>query len=171
MERGATLIELIIGLAIIGILLWASAQTFRVWIVNTQIRNAAEALQNGLQVARNEAIRSNTNVEFRTGTDTAWSVVTVRSNTTVQSRAKEEGSASVTVGVTPGGATRLTFTSLGRVATTNADGSAPITQLDVNVPASVLAAANTKVLRILVANSQIRMCDPKVSAITDPKHC
>lgn len=172
-QQGATLIELVIGLVIFGILFAASAQTFRAWMVNVQIRNAAEALQNGLQVARNDAIRHNINVEFRLTTGTGWTVVEVPlPSATVQSRAAEEGSPNVTVTVTPPGATRLTFNSLGRVVTpTNADGSVPITQLDIDVPSSVLAAADVKKLRILTANSQIRMCDPKVSDVNDPRHC
>ena len=181
-QQGATLIELVIGLVIIGIVFAMSAKTFGEWIVNSQIRSAAEALQNGLQVTRNEAIRSNINVEFRLGTGTGWTVVRVSgpnsevnvgtSLATVQSRAKEEGSPNVTVGVLAAGATKLTFTSLGRVATTNADASAPITRLDVGVPATVLNAVQAKNLSILITSSQIRMCDPNPGIPAgEPRHC
>jgi prepilin-type N-terminal cleavage/methylation domain-containing protein len=63
-QRGFTLVEFMIGLAIIGILIVAGAPGFATFLQNSHIRNAAEALQNGLTLARVEAVRRNTNVEF-----------------------------------------------------------------------------------------------------------
>jgi len=60
-----SLIELMIGLAILGILLGLGIPAFTVMLQNLQIRSAAEAVVSGLQTARNEAVRRNTNVRFQ----------------------------------------------------------------------------------------------------------
>lgn len=62
---GMTLIELMVGIAIVAILFALAAPDFRTWIQNTHIRTAAEAIQNGLMLARAEAVRRNTNVRFQ----------------------------------------------------------------------------------------------------------
>jgi len=62
--KGFTLIELLIGLAVLGILLMIGVPEFRLWIANIQVRNAAESIQNGMKLARMEALRRNTPVTF-----------------------------------------------------------------------------------------------------------
>ncbi|MBL0166959.1 MAG: GspH/FimT family pseudopilin [Propionivibrio sp.] len=59
------MIELLIGVAVLGILLALGASSFRVWIGNMRIRTTAEAIQNGLQLARGEAVRRNALVRFQ----------------------------------------------------------------------------------------------------------
>ena len=57
-------------------LLAAAAPSFSDWIRNTRIRTAAEAFQNGLQLARAEAVRRNAWVRFQiTDTVTAACVL------------------------------------------------------------------------------------------------
>lgn len=63
-QRGVSLIELLIGLAIIGILVVLALPSYKIWILNAKIRNAAEGTLNGLQLARAEAVRRNTSVGF-----------------------------------------------------------------------------------------------------------
>jgi type IV fimbrial biogenesis protein FimT len=63
-QRGVSLIELMIGLIIVGILLAKGIPAFSGWIQNTQIRTAAESLQNGLQLARFTALKTNSTVRF-----------------------------------------------------------------------------------------------------------
>lgn len=63
--RGFSLIELLIGVAVLGILLALGASSFRVWINNMRIRTTAEAIQNGLQLARGEAVRRNALIGFQ----------------------------------------------------------------------------------------------------------
>lgn len=172
-QTGMSLIELLVGLAIVAISLSLAIPNFRAWIQNTQIRAAAESLQNGLQVARNEAIRRNANVEFRlsTGTNASWSVVTVLTGETVQTHSKGEGSTNVVLTPTPVDALIVTYTGLGRVAPNN-DGTTVLTQLDVDVPTDVLPAAASRELRILIgAGGQIRMCDPTLTDSTDNRKC
>ena len=69
MLRGMSLIELLIGLVIMGILLSLAAPSYMAWIQNTKIRTTAEGMLSGLQLARAEAVRRNTQIRF-TLTDT-----------------------------------------------------------------------------------------------------
>jgi type IV fimbrial biogenesis protein FimT len=62
--RGVTLLELMIGLTILGILLMMAMPSYSTWIQNTKIRAATESLQAGLQLARAEAVRRNAQVEL-----------------------------------------------------------------------------------------------------------
>ena len=59
-----TIIELMIVVAVISILAVMVLPEFKQTIANSQIRGAAESIQNGLQIAKLEAIRRNTNVVF-----------------------------------------------------------------------------------------------------------
>lgn len=63
-SRGFSVVELVIALSIGGLLLLAGLPSFQTWLQNAQIRNAAESIQNGIQRARIEAVRSNQNVRF-----------------------------------------------------------------------------------------------------------
>jgi type IV fimbrial biogenesis protein FimT len=168
-QRGFTLIELMITLTVLGLLVLAALPSFRDWIQNTQIRTATESLLSGLQLARLEAVKRNSNVTFTLGEGTDWSVDVASSGENIQSRPSSEGSPNVTLGVTPDGATIVTFNALGR-AVTNADGSASITQLNTDV--STLPADKSRDLQIDIQDGgQIRMCDPNVGADGDPRKC
>ena len=64
-QLGLNLIEVMISLAVLGVLISLGAPGFVEWLQNQQIRAAAEATVNGLQVARGEAVRRNTPVRFQ----------------------------------------------------------------------------------------------------------
>ena len=68
-QRGFTIIEVMISLVVLGVLIGLGAPGFVEWLQNQQIRAAAEATLNGLQVARGEAVRSNTPVRFQLVSD------------------------------------------------------------------------------------------------------
>ena len=171
-QSGVTLIELLIGLVVLSLLLGLGVPAFRTWIQNTQIRTAADALLNGLQVARAEAIRHNRLVQFQLGNQTEWSVSTVAvPPEQLQYRPNTEGTTSTAVTVTPGGATTVTFNSMGGTVANN-DTSQTITAIDIR--SSNLSSART--LRIVVSPSgAARMCDPptNVPALPagDPRAC
>ena len=63
--RGVTLIELMVGLAVLALLLMSGAPAFSEWLLNTRIRSASESLLNGIQYARTEAVRRNTTTRFQ----------------------------------------------------------------------------------------------------------
>jgi len=74
-QRGFTIIEVMISLAVLGVLISLGAPGFVEWLQNQQIRAAAEATLNGLQVARGEAVRRNTPVRFQLVSDLTSSCV------------------------------------------------------------------------------------------------
>lgn len=69
--RGFTLIEMVVVVAILGILVGLGASNYGTWIANTRIRTAAETLASGLSTARNEAIKRNRLVRFHLVSDLA----------------------------------------------------------------------------------------------------
>ena len=160
LQKGVTLIELMIGLVILGILLMVGLPSYSAWIQNTQIRTAAESILNGMQLARAEAVRRNTNVQLVFGAASSWTVsVPGAGGAQIQSRTSGEGSKNVTVAMTPAGATTITFNALGRVVA-NADASASITQVAVDVPVAILSSAESRDLDRVTAGGNVHMCDP-----------
>jgi type IV fimbrial biogenesis protein FimT len=86
-ETGFTLIELLVGITIVGILFIMGVPSFKSWIQNAQIHTATEAIQNGLELARAEAVRRNTLVRFQlTSTLDNSCVLTTASGNWVVSR-------------------------------------------------------------------------------------
>jgi len=63
-SHGFTLVELVVTMAVLSLLAFAVMPSVADWIRSTRVRNAAEAVQNGLQKARTEALRQNKNVTF-----------------------------------------------------------------------------------------------------------
>ncbi|MES1981939.1 MAG: GspH/FimT family pseudopilin [Pseudomonadota bacterium] len=165
-QRGLTLVELMIGIAIVGILLAAGVQTYGKWTQNQQVRVAADSIVNGMQVARSDAVRINNNVQFVLGTQSAWTVTEVISQSQVQARSQLEGTRNAVVSATPAGATTATFNEMGRVVA-NADGSAALTQIDVSNP------FGDRPLRITLSTAgSTRMCDPSpLLQAGDPRKC
>ena len=165
---GFSLIELMVGVAIMAILLGLAMPNFQTWIRNSQIRNAAESVQNGLQKARAEAVTRNTNVEFVIGAGSSWVVklpdVGGVAGAQIESRFSREGSRDVTVAVTPAGATTVTFNNVGTVGVPlnppfNTDASAPFTRVD------FAAIGGSQNLRVTIgAGGNARMCDPNAPA-------
>ncbi|HSC96118.1 MAG TPA: GspH/FimT family pseudopilin [Burkholderiales bacterium] len=167
-SAGFTLIELMITIVILAILLYVALPNFAVWMQNTQIRTAGEAILNGMQLARAEAIRRNVNVELRMDVSSGWTARLAGTGEVVQSRIAGEGSAAALVTITPAGAKTITFNSFGSVAT-NTDGTPSVTEIKIDSPA--IAAADSRELCILVrVGGNVRLCDPQVPA-TDTRTC
>jgi type IV fimbrial biogenesis protein FimT len=153
-STGFSLTELLVTISILGILTAVAMPSFQVWIQNSQIKNAAESIQNGLQRARAEAVARNANVEFLLGVNSSWTVHLVGSGINIDSRASSEGSSNVTRSVVPATATTITFNSLGGIVA-NADASASFTQINLTT------ATGTRPLRVTIGiGGNIRMCDP-----------
>ena len=172
-QSGISLIEVMVAVAIVGVLMALGAPAFQTWIQNTQVRTASEAIMNGLQTARNEAIRRNAAVQFKLdgGTNTQWRVNPFidPDGVPIQSRAAEEGSVNASIVPTPAGADTVTFSALGRVVP-NADASESLTQVDID-NLLIPVVADRRNLRIIIpAGGALRMCDPKVAA-GDPRAC
>lgn len=180
-QLGISAVEMVITLVIVLIVLALALPRFGDWLKNSEIRTAAESLQNGLQQARNEAVRRNTAVEFRLTGGSAWEVrladVTV-ANRVLVNRPSVEGSPNAVLTTDTAGLSgikTLTFDGMGRrypTSKTNADGSVVLTRICVDLSSGVLAAAETHDLEIYIPiGGSVRMCDPKVSSSTDTRVC
>ncbi len=166
---GFTLIELLIAVALLSVLLLIALPNFSIWIQNTQIRTAGEAILNGMHLARAEAVRRNTTVELQVDATSGWTVSVVGPPAElIQSRSAKDGSPSAIVSITPAGTARVTFNGFGSVAANN-DGTATVTEIKVD--SITIPAADSRQLCILVrAGGNVRMCDPQV-AVTDTRSC
>ncbi|MGQ0512368.1 MAG: GspH/FimT family pseudopilin [Betaproteobacteria bacterium] len=193
LSRGFTLVEMAIGLAIFGVLLALALPNFTIFLQNSQIKNAAETTLSGLTLAKNDAIRRNATVRFQlmsdltascAGSTTALNWVVSLDDAAglcdiaphdtnaprmIQVKSAQEGSRNVTV--TTVGGSLLVFNSLGRPTT------AGITQIDLKNPTGGAcehedANGTMRCLRVQVTTGgAIKLCDPKVTAATDPRRC
>ena len=192
-QRGFSLVELVITLAVLALILAVAAPTVGSWMGNARIRNVADTLQNGLQIARGEAVRRNQNMSFwlvslndpgvlsndctLSGSSGSWVVSvnspighcadppsTISSPMLVTARAIGDAGGNVTVAAVQSdntAATTVTFDGFGRVTNTDS-----IRQIDVT------GTATSVNLRLVVSSAgMVRMCDPRVTASTDPRKC
>jgi type IV fimbrial biogenesis protein FimT len=180
--RGFTIIEVLISLVVLGVLLSMAGPSFFEWLQNSQIRAAADAMQNGLQVARGNAISRNTPVQLSIGPGSGWTVAEANppnAGTVIQTRVHEEGTPNVGINATPGGATTITFSPLGAVMA-NTNVSAIVTQMDFVNPSGGACQTDSpagamRCLRIVVTGGgSVKMCDPKLDPSAtppDPRAC
>lgn len=98
-SAGFTLVEMLMVLAVVGIMVAVALPPMRIHLSNADIRAVAEEMRSGLEIARTEAIRRNTSVQFRRN-GVGWTVVvpgaTAAQDLTVATRAPRQ--AQVTVG-------------------------------------------------------------------------
>ena len=192
--RGVTLIELIIGIAVLAILLALGIPAFTQALQNARLRATADSFTAGLQLARAEAIKRNGRVELlitnddpvatmvdaatasATGVTTGMNWIVRYINPTtgfhdfVEGKSSLEGApasdTTVTVNATN---TTITFNAFG--ATTL--GAAATFQFE-NPPggACVAASGPMRCLNIVVTpGGQIKMCDPSISTMGDTRKC
>jgi len=189
-ERGFSLIELLVGVIILGILMAIAIPGFTEWMRNAKVRGAADAVQNGLQLARAEAVRRNTQVGLYlvTTTDNTcarstagphWIVgldtpdgrcASGPSETTapriIQMRTMGEGSSATALSA---GQHTFVFNGRGRLT------AVPVADADGVVGGIKLASTDglacrtdspsgpVRCLRVIVSfGGQVRMCDPSL---------
>ena len=173
-HTGFTLVEVMVSLTVLGILIMMALPSFGEWLQNQQLRAASDALLNGMQTARAEAIKRNVPVQIVLGPGTGWTVTEAVSGAAIQARSKDEGSPNAAVAITPAGAAKVTFSSLGGVQA-NLDGTATVTQLDISNPAggACQTAGPMRCLRITISGGgSLKMCDPTPTvAVGDARHC
>jgi type IV fimbrial biogenesis protein FimT len=200
-QQGVTLIELAVVLAIVAILLSQAGSYFAAWTQNAQIRTASESIQNGLQLARSEAIRRNRSVMFWL-TSTAspqpadW---LVGCKTPVGAGVQPEATGDCPGTHTSAAPTAYNWiqrqlasdqqTSLAQVTAVDSGGAAAtnvtfnslglVTLNDdgsnsivqIDVNIPSLPTSAARPLRVTISGGQIRMCDPALSPTTDPRGC
>ncbi len=183
---GFSLIELVVGMAIFGVLLALAMPSFSGWIRNAKIRTTAESIQNGLQLARAEAVRRNTTARFQlvdsvdntcalSTSGPSWVVSLDNPAGSCESAASEtvaprifqlrngsegsDGGTAITAGQSA-----FVFNGMGRLTPVPAANIA----IDISNPTAgscLPATRGVRCLRLVVSlGGQIRMCDPALPA-------
>lgn len=181
-NRGASFVEMIAVLAIMGVIIAIALPSFTTLMANQRIRTTAESLRSGIQLARMEALKRGRGTTFNMGAlNSAWVVgceipvaddddgdglsdcpIQIQDSTGVV-----EGTA---ITITTDADGLVTFSPLGLVRQLNQDGTAPFTQIDVTVPN--VSSSGLKPLRILLpAGGLSRICDPSVTTAGDTRIC
>ncbi|MEO8410881.1 MAG: GspH/FimT family pseudopilin [Propionivibrio sp.] len=174
--RGFSLIELMITIAILGVLTMLALPSFGRWITNTRVRNMAESIQNGLRLAQREAASRNGSVSFvltaaapPSCTSTASTSGTnwvICSGTTVIERGI--GQAGSTTAVVAADFSSVSFDGLGR---TDLGGSSQVAVTSSSGACETSSAAGIRCLNVLISpGGKVRLCDPLLTA-GDPGAC
>ena len=170
-QRGFSLIELMVAIAIFGILATLAVPMYGQFVANTQIRTATESMLTGVRLAQTEAVKRNGTVEFLLDPATGWTVNDISDpNNVVKINSVPFVGGSKQTAITAANAlTRVTFNGLGRILTKNpVDNTNPLSQVDVTTSVSVNSPRN---LRLVVGTAYgIKVCDPAL-ATSDAAGC
>jgi type IV fimbrial biogenesis protein FimT len=196
-ERGVTLIELMIGLALLAFILMMGVPAFGNYLQNQKLRDAASTALGEAHFARAEAIRLNSNVEFVLTDDepdigsfasatpsTSGRNLLVRGNVynpatgqpelqMLGVKLQREGSGQTdasAVGVQLASSTGgVTFTPLGGTTLANDE------TIQVTNPAGgdcKSAGGTMRCLNVVITRGgQVRLCDPAVTTAGDTRAC
>jgi type IV fimbrial biogenesis protein FimT len=196
-QRGFSLIEMVVVVAIMGILLGLGLPSYRVYMANQKVQSVAEVFMAGVQMARGEAVKRNQRVEFiltnddpisanvdTTNTNIAgrnWivralvPVTGVSANTFIEGKSGAEGTGSATSAASPiaisSSVANVVFDGFGMPV-----GLTATATFDFANPAAGSCAGDTppgpvRCLRVrLSRGGQARLCDPSVAA-TDTRSC
>jgi len=190
LEKGFSLVELMVTLSILAFVLAIGVPSFSTYIANSSLRAAATSVYGGLQKARAEAIRTNLDVQFlltdaepsagnvnglaASPTGRNWAVrVPVRPLTVpptfelLDSRLGSEGRGSNVV-VNSGGMGIITFTGVGATRSAAASTIA-FTHATLNPTCDLDHGLRCTNVLVSVAG-QTRLCEPG-RPNTDPRSC
>lgn len=193
-QKGVTLIELVVALAIGAFVLGKAMLGAQDMVLNSQIRAVADDIRDGIQLARTEAVHRNSIVRFQlTNTldnncaispagphwlvsldDPAGLCATAASNTVAPRIIRKSSVAGSynSIGANAGQPS-ATFNGLGR----QIDGDVPAADFGIDVQPSggglcMAAGGSTRCLRVQVSmGGQVRVCDPAIADSTDPWAC
>jgi type IV fimbrial biogenesis protein FimT len=182
-SAGFTLIEMMVVVVMIAIATALGIPSYRAWMQNTQIYNAAESIQNGLQKAKSEAVKQNTNVQFVLSFDSntnllsspPW-IIQLPSSAVIEA-STSEGAKNIITSVTPGGATTVTFNNLGGIVDPNPGANtnnvtASLKQIQFDSAFSGKVSGIRKLQVTIGVGGNTRMCDPDTTlAAADPRKC
>lgn len=185
-QRGVTLIELAVALSVFGLTLAALLPEVGAWMTTMRIRSAADALQNGLQTARMEALRRNASVRFELvsasgGRLTDACAAASTSASWVVSLDAPDGACSAAPSPTPTAKPRLLAkyaASDAAKVSVKADGShvvfnafGQVDAANTDLSTVALSLSSGRSLQIQVnGGGRIRLCDPNV-ADSDSRSC
>ena len=189
LTAGFTLIELMVTIALLGLLVLLGLPSFTAWLRNSQIRSVAEVLQTGVRTAQAEAVRRNrqvvmsfTNASPSPAASAPWTVAAGGKNwwlqivpqpgeTTDFIRGGSLADVASTVAI-PDSPTAICFNSSGRlVANPSSTGvpgascAAAVTTFNVR---QATAQTDDRPLRVIVQiGGQLRICDPNRPTLSD----
>jgi len=195
-----SLIELMVGIALLAIMLTLVMPSAIDWMRNTRLRSTAEALRSGFQVARAEAIRRNSTMRLHIvtsldstcalSTSGIYWVVNAGASYTPTSACNQAISTSTSpylVAKSPVissnasdlvvSATRTTvaFDALGRQAVTTNPATViakQIVQFSSSNGSCIASGGNVRCLNVIVSPAgDVRICDPSRSDSTDSLTC
>jgi len=189
-QRGFTIIEAVITISVAGLLVAAALPSAGTWIRNSRIRTAAESISNGLQQARNEAVRRNQSVSFYlvsdadpvsmtdacalSSTSSGW-VISIASpagrcatdkDTFVAVRPAGDGASGLSLSAldnAAAAATTVTFNGFGQISNATPISCIKVRNTNTSDSRPLLIAVNP--------GGQVRMCDPAVTDANDPRKC
>ena len=167
-NHGFSIIELMVVVAVIGLLVMAALPSFGRWIGNVQIRNAAESIQNGLRLAQLEAARRNGTVTLLLTAATAPTCSSTAS-TSGQNWIVCDGSSVIqtyygnsTTTAIDSDFGSISFDGIGR---SNLTAASVVDVKSSNSSCETLSVSGARCLQILVSpGGKVRMCDPLLSA-------
>jgi len=172
-HAGFTLIELMIALAIFGFLIMLAGPMYGRFMADHQIRNATDALLNGVQQAQAAAVKGNTLARLLVDTTTGtggWQVFQTIDGVEsgVQVYTVKDGSPQASMATVPGDARQVTFDGFGRIVP-NVDNTATLTCVKV-----AHALTGTRPLNVAIGINGVsggtKLCDPAAAA-GEPQAC
>ncbi len=185
-QAGMTLIELMVAITIIGILVILGTPMYSQWMTNSRIRSAGESIQNGLRIARDQAVQLGKPARFELTSATGlpdWTVclpLAATPNSCTGGEPVQVFNSGSSTGTRVGTSTALvfgtdvsgtvstgsgvTFNSLGRPTT-----AAAIARIDIS---SAQGSSPRRLVAVVNAGGSVRMCDPALTQSTNtPQGC
>ena len=172
-QRGISLIEILITMAIAVFLGLMAYPNWTVWLANQQVRGATESVLDGIRMARTEAVKRNDRVRFVLDPATGWQAQLFSDDSVLRESLFKEGFPNISFTATPVDTDTVVFDGIGRVL--KEDGTTPLdARITLDVASSKISTG-VRALRIVIDTAAatgvgIRSCDPNLS-VGDPRAC